>query len=69
MPSEKAETVARLFVEKSLRRLGVPSLLHSDQGRQFEAVIFKDMCISLRIQKTRTTALHPQSDGQCEHFN
>ncbi len=69
MSDEKAETVARLFVDEFVCRLGVPSSLHSDQGRQFEAAVFKEMCRLLGIRKTRTTALHPQSDGQCERFN
>ena len=42
---------------------GVPRELHSDQGR------FQEMRQSLGIKKTRTTALHPQSDGMVERYN
>jgi transposase InsO family protein len=69
MPDERAETVARLLVEEFVCRVGIPAQLHSDQGRQFEATIFQEMCHLLGIRKTRTTALHPQSDGQTERLN
>ena len=43
--------------------------LHSDQGRNFESVVFKEMCELYFIKKTRTTPLHPQSDGMVERFD
>ena len=69
MPDEKAETVARLLVEEFVCRFGIPAQLHSDQGRQFEAAVFQEMCQLLGIHKTRTTPLHPQSNGQTERLN
>jgi hypothetical protein len=69
VPNQTAETVARVFVEEFVCRFGVPRQLHSDQGRQFESSLFKEVCNLLGIRKSRTTALHPQSDGQCERFN
>lgn len=50
-------------------RLGVPIQVHSDQGRNFEPALFSEMTKLLGIQKTRTTAVHPQSDGMIERFN
>ena len=41
----------------------------SDQGRNFEAAIMKDVCSILGIRKTRTTAFRPQLDGFVERFN
>jgi hypothetical protein len=69
MPDERAETVAGLLVEHVVCRLGVPMQIHSDQGRQFESAVFQQMCGLLGIRKTRTTPLHPQSDGQTERLN
>ena len=43
--------------------------LHSDQGRNFESQVFREVCDLLGIRKTRTTPLHPQSDGMVERFN
>lgn len=34
--------------------------------RNFESSVFQEMCRLLGIKKTRTTALHPQSDGMVE---
>ena len=43
--------------------------LHSDQGRNLEAALMKDVCRILGIKKTRTTAFRPQGDGFIERFN
>ena len=69
MPDQEAETVAKLVVEQFVSRYGVPLQIHSDQGRNFESRLFQGMCNLLGMEKTRTTALHPQSDGLIERFN
>ena len=43
--------------------------IHTDQGRNFEAALMKDVCQIMGIHKTRTTAFRPQSDGFVERFN
>jgi hypothetical protein len=69
IPNQEAKTVADVFVKNWVSRFGVPVELHSDQGRNFESAIFAEMCLALGINKTRTTPLHPQSDGMVERFN
>lgn len=49
-----------------ISRFGVPSELHTDQGRNFESRLFKEITQLLGIKKTRTTPLHPQFNGQEE---
>ena len=44
-------------------------LIHTDQGRNFESKLFKEMCHLMGIKKTRTTAFRPQSDGLVERLN
>ena len=61
----EACTVAKILVDEVLCRFGI----HSDQGRQFESNLFREMCKLLGIEKTRTTPYHPQSDGMVERFN
>lgn len=43
--------------------------IHTDQGRNFESKLFTELMELLGIKKTRSTALHPQADGQieCQH--
>ena len=43
-------------------------IIHSDQGGNFESAIFTEMCQFLGIAKTRTTPLHPESDGIVERL-
>jgi hypothetical protein len=69
MPNMEVRTVANIIVEEVICRLGVPAVIHSDQGRQFESKLFTEMCSLLGITKTRTTPYHPQSDGMVERFN
>ena len=69
IPNQEAQTVADAIVEGYVSRFGVPHELHSDQGRNFESAVFKGLCHRLGIKKTRTTPLHPQSDGMVERFN
>ena len=56
-------------MSKFICRFGVPRQLHSDQGTNFESKVFAEVCRLFDIEKTCTTLLHPQSDGQVERFN
>ena len=69
MPNMEAATVAKIVAKEVVARFGVPSAIHSDQGKQFEGKVFTEMCRVLNIKKTRTTPYHPQSDGMVERFN
>ena len=69
MPDQSAATTAERLVEEMFARFGVPAELHSDQGRNFESQVFGEVCRRLGVHKTRTTPLHPQSDGLVERFN
>uniref|UniRef100_A0A1B0FF49 RNA-directed DNA polymerase n=1 Tax=Glossina morsitans morsitans TaxID=37546 RepID=A0A1B0FF49_GLOMM len=66
---QEANTIAKVFVNNWVTRFGTPIELHSDQSRNFESSIFQEVCQIFDINKTRTTPLHPQSDGIDERFN
>ncbi|GFT74516.1 retrovirus-related Pol polyprotein from transposon 412 [Trichonephila clavipes] len=69
IPDQEAPNVAEAVVQHWISRYGVPLQLHSDQGRNFVSAVLKGVCELLGIDKTKTTPLHPQSDGMVERFN
>ena len=69
IPNQEAVTVAGRLVNEVFCRFSMPEQIHSDQGAQFESAVIAEICKLLRIQKSRTTPYHPQSDGVVERFN
>ena len=71
IPNERYECfeVAQIFVHEFICHMGIPDVIHTDQGRNFESAVVKGICNLLGIKKTRTTPYHPQSDGMIERFN
>jgi transposase InsO family protein len=61
-----ALTVADKLVTEFICRYGLPSIIHSDPGPEFESTLFKEMCILLGIENTRKTPYNPRSDGLSE---
>ena len=66
---QTAEETARLVVDNFVSRFGAPSLIHTDQGRNFTSALFQGVCELLEITKTRTTPYRPCSNGQVERYN
>jgi len=69
IPNQEARTVAEKLVKEIIARYGAPEQIHSDQGRNFEAQLFQEMCLLFNMDKTRTTPYHPESDGMIERMN
>ena len=69
LPTQTAIDCAEHLVDEVFSRYGCPLDLHSDQGRNYEAHLLKEICRLLEIRKTRSSAKHPQGNGQTERFN
>lgn len=69
LPDQEALPVAQKLFTDYISKHGAPLTLHSDQGKQFECKVVKELNETFGIRKTRTSPYHPQSDGQVERFN
>ena len=54
-----ANTVADVLVEKIILRFGMPLVIHSNQGREFENGLMKSLHTLLGCTKTRTAPYRP----------
>ena len=64
-----AEQTAQLFYRHIWKHHGLPADIVSDRGTQFVAKFTRHLLERLDIQGNRSTAYHPQSDGQTERVN
>ena len=69
IPNQETITIADKLVHEFIARFGCPREIHTDQGRNFESKLFKEVCKLFDVDKTRTTPFHPQSDGLVERLN
>lgn len=68
LPDQTAQRITTELV-KLFSRFGLPDVLHSDQGRNFESTLLRQTLDAFGIVKSRTTAYHPQGDGMVERLN
>uniref|UniRef100_A0A5S6QD83 RNA-directed DNA polymerase n=1 Tax=Trichuris muris TaxID=70415 RepID=A0A5S6QD83_TRIMR len=64
-----AEHVAEAFIICWISRFGTPARITTDQGRQFEAELFRRLGILCGMHRCRTTSWHPCSNGMVERFH
>jgi len=69
VPDGASETVARVLDSQIFAYFGLPERIHTDQGAQFESALFQELCALWGVQKSRTTAYHPQGNGVVERGN
>jgi len=69
LPDQEASTCMDAAYMGFFARFGLPLQLHSDQGRNFESTLVKELCALAGVHKTRTTPFHPRSDGLTEWAN
>uniref|UniRef100_A0A2N9IVK9 Integrase catalytic domain-containing protein n=1 Tax=Fagus sylvatica TaxID=28930 RepID=A0A2N9IVK9_FAGSY len=65
-----SEKNVKSFVWKAvICRFGIPRILISDNGKQFDNGPFREMCSQLNIKNHYSSPSHPQANGQVEVTN
>ena len=67
--TQTAQATARILWDNFICHYGFPEKFISDQGRNFESDLIKELCKIAGVKKIHTTPYHPQGNGQCERFN
>ena len=68
-PNQKALTVAKALVEKWFYVYGIPSRIHSDQGKSFDNEVIRSFCKLYGTQQSLMCPYNPRGNAQCERFN
>ena len=42
---------------------------NTGQGKSFKNNLFRELCSLAKVKKLCTSPYHPETNGQCEHFN
>jgi hypothetical protein len=67
--SYNAKKYAEIYLDQIVRLHGVPKTIISDHGAQFIARFWEQLQHSLGTKLIRSSAYHPQTDGQIERIN
>ena len=67
----KDQTAATISAElvKLFCTYGIPEIIHSDQGANFESTLIEQTMEAFGIKKSHTTSYYPERDGMVERFN
>src|SRR6266704_1135274 len=72
IPCKKSFTAmdtANSYINDVHKRYGLPTTLISDRGPQFTSKVFEEICKIFGIDHRKSTAFHPQTDGESERLN
>jgi len=64
-----AKQYAQLYMDRIVSLHGIPKTIISDRGTQFIAQFWEHFHAELGTQLIRSSAYHPQTDGQTERIN
>ena len=66
IPVNTTKRYAEIYLDQIVRLYGVPKTIISDRGVQFIAHFWEQLQESLGTKLIRSSAYHPQTDGQTE---
>ena len=69
LPNKTALAVADALCPLIFCRFGMPAVIHSNKGREFENNLMQELCLLCGAHTTRTTPCHPASVGLVVRFN
>jgi hypothetical protein len=67
--TDKAQKYAELYIDRIVCLHELPSTIVSDRGAPFVAIFLEQLQKSLGTKLIRSSAYHPQTDGQTERVN
>ena len=67
--NQEASTVAKILVDRIICQHGCPIQILTDQGPNFESDLFRELNRMLDIDKVRTSAYKPSTNGNIERFH
>ena len=66
---QTAKTVAKILLNEWVYDYGIPERIHTDQGRNFQAGLVKEICNLVGIKQSRSSPYHTKGNEQCERMN
>ena len=69
VPDQTLKTTAEVLLREIICRYGIPEVLHSDQGKNFESELLQELHTRQDIRRSRSAPYNPQCNGQVEHMN
>jgi len=64
-----APVVAKVLIDNFFSRFGMPRRILTDQGKEFESILFKELCEKMGIQKIRTSPYQQSTNDCIERFH
>ena len=61
--------IEKFVLKNIIYKFGIPRVLVSDNGRQFDTLVFRDFCAEYGITNHYSSPEHPQANGQVEVTN
>ena len=67
MPDQTVKRITNILISLCAR-MGLPRIIHSDQGQNFKSAILHQTLQAFGVNKSHTSGYHPQGDRMVEHL-